>query len=97
MKAIGFVLDDKVASEVDHEVFMRGRIAKFGPRYFFCNLKGHFKSDCPQFWDTVANIKHPRHEEALTGVKASKARLMSKAEARSKENPQGWLRRKCKP
>ena len=28
MKAIGFVLEDKIASEVDHEVFMKGIIAK---------------------------------------------------------------------
>ena len=36
----------------------------------------------------MADIKHPRHEDALSGVKVSKARLLSEAEARRKKKPQ---------
>ena len=39
MKAIGFSLEDEDASELDHEDFMRGVIAKFGPRCFFVTWK----------------------------------------------------------
>ena len=91
MKAIGFSLENEDASENDHEDFMRGVVAKLGPRCFFCNLEGQFKSDCAQLGDGVADIKHPRHEEALSGVKASKTRLMSEADSRRKEEPNSWL------
>ena len=85
MKAIGHFLDDVDATDEDHEEYVRGLIMKYGPRCFFSNLEGHFKSDCTQFWDAVADAKHPRHEEALSGVKASQARLMNEAESRRKE------------
>ena len=49
MKAVGFSLEDEDASEADHEDFMRGVVAKIGPRCFFCTLEIHFKPDCPQF------------------------------------------------
>ena len=87
-KAIGLSLEAEDASQVNHEYLKRGVIAKLDPRCFFLNLEGHFKSGCPQVWDAVADIKHPRHEEVLSGVKASKARLLSEAEARRKEKPQ---------
>ena len=69
MKAKGFSLEDEDASDVDHEDFMREVIAKLCPRCIFCNWECQFKSDCPQLWDAVADIKHPRLEEALAGVK----------------------------
>ena len=70
------------------EDFMRRSFANIGSRCFFCNLEGHFKSDFQRLWEAVAVIKHPRHEEALLGVKASKARLLSDVEARRKKKPQ---------
>ena len=78
MKAIGYFLDDVDATDEDQKEYMRGIIMRYGPRCFFYNLEGYFKSDCTQFWDAVADAKHPRHEEALSGVKASQARLMKR-------------------
>ena len=70
---------------------------KYGRRCFFCNLEGHFKSECTQFWDAVADAKHPRHEEALSGVKASRARLTNEAESRRKETaPSTFTTKKVK-
>ena len=97
MKAIGYFLDDVDATDEDQEEYVRGLIMKYGPRYFFCNLEGHFTSDCTQFWDAVADAKHPRHEEALSGVKASRARLMNEAESRRKETaPSTFTTKKAK-
>ena len=62
---------------------------KYGPRCFFCILEGHFKLDCTQFWDALANLKQPRQEEALSGVNASPPRLMNEHESRKKEVSQG--------
>ena len=85
MKAMGCFLDDLDATDEDQEEYVRGLIMRYGPRCFFCNLDGHFTSDCPQFWDAVADAKHPRHEEAVSGVKANRARLMNEVESRKKE------------
>ena len=43
VKAIGFSFEDEDPSVINHKDFMRGVI---GVRRFFCNLDGHFKSDC---------------------------------------------------
>ena len=64
-------------------------IMKYGPRYFFCNLEGQFKFGCTQFCDAVADAKHPHHQEALSRVKVSQARLMNEAEFCKKEVSQG--------
>ena len=97
MKAIGYFLEDVDATDEDYEEYVRGFIMKYGPRCFFCNLEGHFKSDGIQFWDAVADAKHPRHEEALSGVKASRARLMNEAESRRRETtPSTFTTKKVK-
>ena len=81
MKAIGDFHDDVDATDNDVRVL----IMKYGPRCFFCSLEGHFKSGCTQFWDAVADSKHPRHEEALSWVKGNRARLINETKLRKKE------------
>ena len=73
MKGIIDFPDDVDATDEDHE------------NGFCCNLESHFKSDCTHFWDAVADAKEPRHEEALSARKASRARLMNGTETRNKE------------
>ena len=51
-----------------------------------CFLEVYFISDCPQFWDALADIKHPKHAGACSSVEVNKARPMSEVEARKKEN-----------
>ena len=49
------------------------------------------------FGTQLADAKHPRHDEALSGVKASRARLMNEAEARRKETtPSTFTTKKVK-
>ena len=71
MKAVGYFLDNVDATDEGHEEYVRRLIMKHGPRFFFCNLEGHVESDFTQFWVTVADAKHPCHEEALSGVTAN--------------------------
>ena len=89
MKAIGYFLDDVDATDEDHEEYVRDLIMNHGLRCFFFYLEGHFKLDCTQFWDAVADPKHPRHEVALSVIKASRARLMNEAESWKKEATTG--------
>ena len=97
MEAIGYFLDDVDATDENYEEYVRGLIMKYGPRCFFCNLEGHFKSDCTQFWNAVVDAKHPRHEKVLSGVKASRASLMNETESRKKEmTPSTFTTKKVK-
>ena len=96
MKSIGYFLDEFDATDEDHEEYVRELIMKYGPRCFFCKLEGHFKSDCTQFWDAVAEAKHPGLKEAFSGVKASRTRLMNKAEYITKTTPSTFTTKKVK-
>ena len=88
MKAICFCLEDKDASQNKNFKFRKDFISKLGPRCSFGNLRGNSKFNSPHFRHTGKYTKHPRHDKALSGIKATKARLMSEAEAKKKEKPQ---------
>ena len=55
LQAIGLLLDNVDAMDEDNEEYVRRLIKKKGPRCFFGNFQGHFKSDCTQFWNAVAD------------------------------------------
>ena len=57
----------------EHE-FYSGLIIKIGARCFFCNQEGHFRIDCPLFWETMTNQNHPKHNLALAGVQNTRNR-----------------------
>ena len=88
MKAIGYFLDDVDAIDEDQEEYVRVLIKKYGPRCFFCNLEGLAGTSSRtalNFGMQWRTRNTPRHEEAFSGVKASRARLMNEAESRRKE------------
>ena len=49
-------------------------IIKIGARCFFCNQEGHFRMDCPLFWEAVKNRSHPKHKLALAAVRNTRHR-----------------------
>ena len=57
----------------EHE-FYSGLIIKIGARCFFCNQEGHFRMDCPLFWEVVKNKNHPKHQLALAAVQNTRDR-----------------------
>ena len=57
----------------EHE-FYSGLIIKIGARYFFCNKEGHFRMNCPMFWESVKNQSHPIRKLALAAVQNTRNR-----------------------
>ena len=41
---------------------------------YFCNQEGHFRMDCPLFWEAVKNQSHPKHKLALEAAQNQKNR-----------------------
>ena len=75
MNAICHFLDGVDETYEDHEGYVTGLIMKNSPLDFFCKLKGHFKSNCTQFWGSVADEKPTRLEQ--TGANSNRGREMN--------------------
>ena len=74
MKNLGYADGEDMSQTEEHE-FYSGLIIKVGARCFFCNQEGHFRMDCPLFWEAVKNQNHPKHKLALAAVQTSRNRF----------------------
>ena len=64
MKSLGYAPDEEDMSQMEEHEYYSGLIIKIGARCFFCNQEGHFRIDCPLFWEAVKNQSHPKHNLA---------------------------------
>ena len=74
MKSLGYAPDEEDMSQAEEHEFYNGLIIKIGARCFFCNQEGHFRMDCPLFWEAVKNQNHPKHKLALAAVQNTRNR-----------------------
>ena len=68
MKSLGYAPDEEHMSQKEEHEFYSGLIIKICARCFFCNQEGHFRMDCPLFWEAVKNQSHPKHKLTLAAV-----------------------------
>ena len=71
---MGYAPDEEDMSQMEEHEFYSGLIIKIGARCFFCNQEGHFRIDCPLFWEAVKNQSHPKHKLALAAVQNQRNR-----------------------
>ena len=86
MKSLGYAPDDEDMSQMEEHEYYSGLIIKIGARCFFFNQKGHFRMDCPLFWEAVKNQSHPKHKLALAAVQNQRNR-QTEFEAKNLESP----------
>ena len=74
MKSLGYAPDEEDMSQMEEHEYYSGLIIKIGARCFFCNQEGHFRMDCPLFWEAVKDQSHPKHKLALAAVQNQRNR-----------------------
>ena len=82
--------DEEDTSQMEEHEFYSGLIIKIGARCFFCNQEGHFRMDCPLFWEAVKNQSHPKHTLALAAVQNQRNR-QGEFETKNLERPNAEL------
>ena len=61
MKSLGYAPDEEDMSQTEEHEFYSGLIIKIGARCIFCNQEGHFRMECPLFWEAEKNQGHLKH------------------------------------
>ena len=74
MKGLGYAPDEEDMSQMEEHEYYSGLIVKIGARCFFCNQEGHFRMDCPLFWEAVKDKNHPKHKLVLAAVQNQRNR-----------------------
>ena len=73
-KSLGYAPDEEDMSQMEEHEYYSGFIIEIGARCFFCNQEGHFRMDCPLFWEAVKDQSHPKHILALAAMQNQRSR-----------------------
>ena len=74
LKSLGYASEEEDMSQTEEHEFYSGLIIKIGARCFFCKKEGHFRMNCPLFWEAVKNQNHLKHKLALAAVQNTRNR-----------------------